>query len=230
LTEDPRRGEPVDDPAPRTVDVWSAVLDPPASLFSLLPGLLSADEHARAGRFVRDRDRERFVAGRAFLRLVLGRCLGEDPRGLVFRYGPNGKPELGGAPRDLAFNLAHSEARGVCAVARGCDAVGVDVERVRPIEDAAGVARLALPQGEAARLASLPEPQRRRAFYEAWTRHEALLKALGLGLGEPLDDSAPGERLSLQAFELEDGHVGAVAVAGRGWTLRIRAWSWEGCA
>jgi len=230
LTDETCRGEPVDGPAPGTVDVWWAPLEPPAPLASLLRGYLSPEEHRRAGRFVHDRDRERFVAGRAFLRLLLGRCLRKDPRELVFRYGPNGKPALEGPPRGLAFNLAHSEARAVCAVARGCDVLGVDVERVRPIEDAQGVARLALPPGEVARLASLPEPQRLRAFYVAWTRNEALLKALGLGLGQPLDDPALGEPLSLQAFELEDGHVGAVAVAGRGWRLRIRAWSWEGCA
>jgi 4'-phosphopantetheinyl transferase len=228
VTDDTFREAPAIGPAPWTVDVWSAALDPPGPLLSLLRDQLSAEEHGRARRFVRDRDRDRFVAGRAFLRLLLGRCLGEDPRAFVFRHGPNGKPELEGPPRGLAFNLAHSEARAVCAVARGCDALGVDVERVRPIEDAEGVARLALPRGEAARLASLPEPQRRRAFYEAWTRNEALLKALGLGLGQPLDHRAAGERLSLQAFELEDDHVGAVAVAGRGWGLRIRAWGWEG--
>jgi 4'-phosphopantetheinyl transferase len=210
------------------VDVWSAALDLPAPLLALLRDRLSPDEHGRAGRFVRDRDR--FVAARAFLRLVLGRCLDEEPGGLVFRYGPNGKPELEGPPRGLAFNLAHSEALAVCAVARGCDALGVDVERVRPIEDAEGVARLALPRGEAARLASLPEPQRLRGFYEAWTRNEALLKALGLGLGQPLDDRAEGARLVLHPFELEGDQVGAVAVAGRGWRLRIRAWSWQDCA
>jgi 4'-phosphopantetheinyl transferase len=212
------------------VDVWSAALDLPAPLLALLRDRLSPDEHGRAGRFVRDRDRDRFVAARAFLRLVLGRCLDEEPGGLVFRYGPNGKPELEGPPRGLAFNLAHSEALAVCAVARGCDALGVDVERVRPIEDAEGVARLALPRGEAARLASLPEPQRLRGFYEAWTRNEALLKALGLGLGQPLDDRAEGARLVLHPFELEGDQVGAVAVAGRGWRLRIRAWSWQDCA
>lgn len=224
------RNEPAAGPAPRTVDVWWAVLDPPAPLLSLLRGRLSADEHGRARRFVRDRDRDRFVAGRALLRLALGRCLGEDPWGLVFRYGPNGKPELEGPPRGLAFNLAHSEARAVCAVARGCEALGVDVERVRPIEDAEGVARLALPLGEAARLASLPEPQRLRGFYEAWTRNEALVKALGLGLGQPLADRAGGARFHLHPFELEGDEVGAVAVAGRGWRLVLRAWSWEGCA
>jgi 4'-phosphopantetheinyl transferase len=212
------------------VDVWSAALDLPAPLLALLRDRLSPDERGRAGRFVRDRDRDRFVAARALLRLLLGQCLGEDPRALVFRYGPNGKPALEGPPRGLAFNLAHSEARAVCAVARGCEALGVDVERVRPIEDAEGVARLALPRGEAARLASLPEPQRLRGFYEAWTRNEALLKALGLGLGQPLADRAEGARLFLHPFELEGDQVGAVAVAGRGWRLRIRAWSWEDCA
>jgi len=73
--------------APRTVDVWSAALDPPAPSASLLRDYLSPDESRRAGRFVRDRDHDRFVAGRAFLRLLLGQCLGEDPRALVFRYG-----------------------------------------------------------------------------------------------------------------------------------------------
>ena len=174
-----------------------------------------------------ERGRDRFVAGRAFLRLLLGQCLGEDPRRLLFRYGPNGKPALEGPPRGLAFNLAHSEALAVCAVARGCDALGVDVERVRPIGDAEELARLAFPPNEVARLALHPDPERLRAFFEAWTRNEALLKAQGRGLGGSFDDSAEGERLSLHSFELEGDHVGAVAVAGRGWRLRLRAWPWE---
>jgi 4'-phosphopantetheinyl transferase len=171
VTDDTFREAPAIGPAPWTVDVWSAALDPPAPLLSLLRDQLSADEHGRARRFVRDRDRERFVAGRAFLRLLLGQCLGEDPRELFFRYGPNGKPELEGPPRGLAFNLAHAEALAVCAVARGCDALGVDVERVRPMADT---------------------------------------------------------EVSLHPFELEGEHVGAVAVAGRGWRLRLRAWPWGG--
>lgn len=214
-------------PEPGTVDVWWAPLEPPAPAASLLRAYLSPEEHRRAGRFVHERDRGRFVAGRAFLRLLLGRSLGEDPRALLFGYGPNGKPALEGPPRGLAFNLAHSDTLAVCGLARGHDALGVDVERVRPMADTEGVARVAFPPGEVARLVSLPEPQRLRGFYEAWTRNEALLKALGWGLGRPFDDPAEGERLSLHAFELEGDHLGAVAVVGSRWRLRIQAWRWE---
>jgi 4'-phosphopantetheinyl transferase len=238
-----------DGPEPGTVDVWSASLEPPASVAPLLRGYLSPDELERAERFVFARDRDRFVAGRAFLRLLLAQSLGESPAGLLFRYGPNGKPALAEARCDMEFNLAHSDTLVVCALARGCEGLGVDVERVRPIGDATGVARLAFSPREVSRLESLPGPVRLRAFYEAWTRKEAFLKALGCGLGRPLDsfdvsfgpdepprllltleDPTEAERYSLHALEPEPGHVCAVAVAGHGWRLRHRRWRWPGAS
>ena len=86
----------------------------------------------------------------------------------------------------MEFNLAHSEALVVCALARGCGELGTDIERVRPLSDAREVARATFSAWECARLQSLPEPVRLRAFYEAWTRKEAFLKALGCGLDRPL--------------------------------------------
>ena len=161
-----------------------------------LPGYLSPDERERADRFVFARDRDRFVAGRAFLRLLLAQYLGCEPRALRFRYGPNGKPALADERSDLHFNLAHSGALAVCALARGSE-LGVDLERLRPIRDAEGVVRSAFSPREVARLESLPETARLRAFYEGWTRKEAFLKALGHGLARPLDSFdvtlGPGE-------------------------------------
>ena len=122
-------------PSPGTVDVWSASLEPPAPLDAHLPGYLSPDERERAERFVFARDRDRFVAGRAFLRLLLAQYLGCEPRALRFRYGPHGKPALADERSDLRFNLAHSGTLAVCALARGSE-LGVDVERLRPIGDA----------------------------------------------------------------------------------------------
>jgi 4'-phosphopantetheinyl transferase len=231
-------------PARGTVDLWSASLEPPALLASHLAGYLSSDERARADRFVFPRDRNHFVAGRAFLRLLLGQYLGTEPRALRFSYGPNGKPALADDRSDLRFNLAHSGALAVCALTRGSE-VGVDVERLRPIRDAEGVAQSAFSPREVARLESLPEPARLRAFYEAWTRKEAFLKALGHGLARPLDsfdvtlgpgepprllrtlgDPTEADRFSLHALEPEIGYVGAIAIPGHDWHVRHVRWRW----
>ena len=171
--------------------------------------------------------------------------MGADPRELCFRYGANGKPTLADVPGDIEFNLAHSGSLAVCAMARRCDQLGVDVERVRPSKDAEGVARKAFSPGEVARLESLPGPARLRAFYEAWTRKEAFLKALGCGLERPphsfdvafgpgegprllrtLGDPNEAERFSLHAVEPELGYVGAVAIASGTWKLRHLGWHW----
>jgi 4'-phosphopantetheinyl transferase len=227
------------------VDVWSASLDPVSPTVSRLLSHLERDERARADRFVSARDRGRFVVGRAFLRMLLARHVGVPPGDLRFRYDTYGKPALTGADRGVRFNLAHSDALAVCAVGEGCGEIGVDIERVRPIADAGSVSRAFLSPGELGRLAALPEPARLRAFYEAWTRKEALLKALGCGLNRPLVDlevsfgpgeparllrslSDPGEveRFSLHAFEPESGYMGAVALAGRALQVRQRTWRW----
>jgi hypothetical protein len=54
--------------------------------------------------------------------------------------GANGKPTLAEGVCSLKFNLAHSGAVAVHAPARGCGELGVDLEFVRPIRDAHGVA------------------------------------------------------------------------------------------
>jgi 4'-phosphopantetheinyl transferase len=238
-------GEVEGGPESGVVGVWTASVDLPEPLNSHLPTYLSPDERERAGRFVFDRDRARFVAARAFLRLVLARSLGAEPRALRFRYSAHGKPDLADEGSDLGFNLAHSESLAVCVLARGCDALGVDVERVKPIRDVEDVARKAFSPLEFDRWTALPDPVRLPAFYEAWTRKEAFLKALGSGLDRPLDsfdvsfgpgerprllrvagDPGQAERFSLHSFEPEHGYIGAVAIAGGPWKLRHMKWPW----
>lgn len=241
-----RGGEPVEVESEDggTIDLWSASLEPPARLRAHLEGYLSVDERERAARFVFSRDRGRFVAGRAFLRLLLAQYLGTDAGSLRFRYGPHGKPFLADDRNGLAFNLAHTGDLAVCALARDVD-VGVDVERVRQIPDADGVARSFFSRRETADLASVPQAARPRAFFDAWTRKEAFLKALGDGLARPLDSFdvtlKPGEaprllstlgdpeeanRYSLHTLEPEEGYVAAIAVRGHGWEVRHARWRW----
>jgi 4'-phosphopantetheinyl transferase len=153
---------------------------------------LSADERARAARFVRARDRRRFARCRAALRAILGRLLAEPPGSLRFRAAARGKPELdlphppgGGAPRDgrpvLRFNVSHSSDLGLIAVCRGLE-LGIDLERVRPIPEAVRIVESFFTAAEQAEFAAIAGPDRDLAFHRGWTRKEAVLKGFGMGL------------------------------------------------
>jgi len=141
-------------------------------------------ERSRAARFVRDVDRARFIVAHAGLRRCLGRALDCVPQAVHFRQGPGGKPELSpeiSGRQPLSFNLAHSPT--LALVAWGGAPLGVDVEDVARDIDDRFVADMMLSARERSQLAALPEGlPRRAAFYSAWTRKEALLKALGTGL------------------------------------------------
>jgi len=141
--------------------------------------LLSYDERFRAARFVHELDRRRFVAARVFLRRSLASLTGCAPADLVFAYEPNGKPFLT-IPNAPAFNLSHAGGLAVLAVIAS-GAVGVDLERTKPLDDYCALAAMVMHPSELAAFCALPVEARRTAFYRHWTRKEALLKALGPG-------------------------------------------------
>ncbi len=164
------------------------------------------------------------MVARAALRIALGRALDLPARRLSFEVLPGGKPGLSpGLATRLQFNLARSG--DLCLIAASEQgSVGVDVEEVRefPELDAVAGSRLA-PEEGAAVLARSGE-ERVRSFYRCWTRKEAYLKGLGIGLASGPDSVAvsvgetpvitrpEGEPWSLCDLDLEDGFVGAVAV------------------
>jgi 4'-phosphopantetheinyl transferase len=120
---------------------------------------------------------------------VLAELLAADPARLVFQYGADGKPALA-APFDhcgLHFNVSHSGPLLLVAVAAGAF-VGVDLEQHRPLNDRDGLVRRYFSESENRAYFELPEVQRQEAFFAAWARKEALVKALGRGLRFPLRD------------------------------------------
>lgn len=168
-----------------SLDLWYVDLDVTARALSCLRRWLSYDELARAERFHLDLDQTRFIAGRAALRSVLADRLGCSPAVVRFSYGRNGKPMLEGRLGHVEFNLAHSGGDAVIAVADGA-AVGVDIELLRPIDDVQSLARLVFSDAELRELELSPDPA--KAFLNGWTRKEAYVKALGLGLTVPLKE------------------------------------------
>jgi 4'-phosphopantetheinyl transferase len=184
--------------APDEARVWmidlDGRLDPGEDADAVEPGperaVLSADEQVRAARFLRARDRRRFVRCRAALREILGELLGEPPSSLRFRATGRGKPELDHPPAGreqradrtaLRFNVAHSAELALIAVCRGRE-LGVDVERVRPIAEADRIVASFFTTAEQAEFTTIADQAKNLAFHRGWTRKEAVLKALGMGL------------------------------------------------
>lgn len=206
------------------VHVWRVGLD---AVPAQAGEVLSADERDRAQRFARLQDRQRFVAGRAVLRSILAEVL-DIPSGAPLRFGDGsaGKPVLRDAP-GLHFNLSHSEELAVIAVTRAGE-VGIDLERHRPLPDMASVARVLFTEAEQAAMLGCPASAREAVFYRIWTRKEALLKAMGLGIAGLDPEAVPagptGSAWLMTMLPGLDGFTAALARPHRARGLRL--WTW----
>jgi 4'-phosphopantetheinyl transferase len=180
------------------VEIVVSRLDAGPDVVRELESLLSDDERQRSSRLRFDRDRRRFVVARGRLRQLLAERLGDAPRSVAFAYGPHGKPALASryARSDLRFNLSHCDDVAAFAFCRGRE-VGLDIESVRALPDAEDIAGRFFSRRENDAYLALAPHDRPLGFFNCWTRKEAFVKALGAGLGYPLDrfdvSLAPGE-------------------------------------
>lgn len=223
------------------IHVWRIALDAPQSVLERLEPLLREDEIARADRFRRPELRSRFVIGRGALRCILGGYLEVEPEQIAFRLGPHGKPYLEAVDWPLQFNLSHSDNLALSAFVVDRE-VGIDIEMVRPLEDAGHIINRYFSPAERAEFLSFPESERLAAFYRGWTRKEAFVKATGEGIASALDrfdvslaardavgvrvgeDRGAALRWVLQDLEPAAGFQAALAVEGP--IGRVHTWSW----
>lgn len=155
------------------------------------------------------------------LRRVLSRYLDLAPAEIQLAIGEHGKPRLAQDHHRLAFNLTHSGDVVLVAVSCGRE-VGVDVEREKPGRDLIALAERALDPAAAAAVRAADGEKRTHVFYDLWTRHEARLKCLGIGLGRP--PTWPSPPVAVESLPIDPGYAAAVAVTGgavplRRWTL-----------
>jgi len=150
-------------------------------------GFLTAEERDRVARKRIPVDARRTLTSRACLRLLLGMYVGLPPEQIALEATPEGKPILRGQgePDRIEFNVSHSAEWVMLGFSRG-PALGLDVECHRELEFDNLVTGFFSPIERKA-WASLPLTNRCEAFFAAWTRKEAYLKALGVGLAKSLD-------------------------------------------
>jgi 4'-phosphopantetheinyl transferase len=198
---------------------------------------LDPDRRARADRFRFQGDRDVYIAAHALLAATVAAAIGSDRRAWQFSEQGGGKPrlEIAGGKR-LYANISHT--RGWAAVALTSAAeVGVDIEAVRPVPDLRELAAVVLAPAERMALAAATDPV--GLFFRLWTRKEALIKALGVGLAAPLtqidvaDPSAPRlpadllRPLSMTDLAICGGPPGAVCVLRETIRPQLISATWE---
>ena len=222
------------------VHVWRVDLEQAEDVVQKFRGTLEEDELFRADRFHFEKDRRAFTVSRGFLRHVIGRYLETKPEAVRFSYGPYGKPGLDGVHKSsvLRFNMSHSRAVGLVAVTETKE-LGVDVEYIRADFASEDIARRFFSPREVEAFNALATEQRVAAFFRCWTRKEAYIKAVGLGLSQPLDgfdvtlapdapptllrtDQDDASRWSLSDIEVDKDYAAALVVEGK--TSNIRYW------
>ena len=225
---------------PRKIHLWYAWLH--LANWTNLLGALSPDERVRARRLHFESDARRFTVSHYVLRRILGLYLGGDFTAIRFRPTGRSRPELvvGGSDRQpIHFNMSHSGEMVVVGVAG--KPLGVDVEDINRRLDAGSIARQYFSIAENAELERLAPALRRDAFFAAWIRKEAYLKALGTGLNASLrgfeteldprrparilsidGDHAASDKWSVLDVQIDRDHRAAVVAAGTPWNIDIR--------
>lgn len=181
-----------------TVEIWTVGLDPPEGELRRLYQLLSPAERGRAGEPPLGPRKRRYVARQGALREILGRHLDVAPGEVALARSNGGKPILAGL-EDLCFSVSDSGDLALVAVARR--EVGVDVEQVK------------------SRRASIRSALGTEAFFERWTKLEAVGKARGTGLLRPRRSEGA---LTCTSLDVGPGFAAAVAVAAEQVRVQVR--------
>jgi 4'-phosphopantetheinyl transferase len=193
------------------LEVLAFTLDVEQDIVGGIGVCLNEEERRRAEGLRLERDRRRFVATRGQLRRILASKLGISPSDVELEYGRLGKPHLSRRmpARDLCFSVSRSGDVAVIALSTGHE-VGVDIEAVLPVPEADEIAALCLSTSEYGSYTALGPEDRLEGFLRRWTRLEAISKALGCGIGEPI--SWCETDWAVRGFVPKPGYIGSVVV------------------
>jgi len=152
---------------------------------SLLWNFLCDEEKKQAHRFPSEILRDRYIISHGILRVLLGYYLNLSPLALEFLFNGYGKPFLKDHP-NIQFNMSHSH--GISCYAFSLfHPIGIDIEWYNESLDVDSLVNLVLAPEEQEFFSKLNDEQKKMStFYEIWTRKEALIKAVGIGLSYPI--------------------------------------------
>ena len=223
------------------VYIWRVSLDQSAansaSHIASWRAMLSVEELCKSEKFSSKKLCHDYIASHAALRFVLGHCLGVSPASVQYANEPVSGNQSGLASASttkptlllvgkrinqrasLHFNLSHTKGAALIGVALGRE-LGVDIEWRRPLGDLHNMAKTVMSKLEFEQWLAMPSGERTRGFYNLWTRKEAYLKAIGLGLYRSLQEvTVPVSASPIESHSDEASLVHDDRGAGN-WTIR----------
>jgi 4'-phosphopantetheinyl transferase len=166
------------------VIIWIAHVSQSQDSLTFLEPCLDDRDRERAARFRFSEDRARFVLGRGLLRKCLGHYLQQTPETIELATTDRGRPFF---PQDetVQFSISHTHDLVAIALTTGAR-VGIDLEFMQPPLDLPELAKRIFSEEDLQTFQALPGHEAPAAFFRAWTRKEAYLKARGEGITEGL--------------------------------------------
>lgn len=165
------------EPIQNAIEVWSIQLSDHIANLHAYRALLSPEEHTLAKKLILPADAEHAILSRGILRILLTNYLAVAPESIHLERNKNGKPFLKNT--ELEFNVSHSRDRMLVAITAG-RAVGVDIEFHRENVQMNAISKRWFSPEEQTFLQSSDKPT--RTFFDIWSKKEAYIKALGLGI------------------------------------------------
>ncbi len=170
------------------IDVWRCPMNPAVDQIGKFSECLSKQERHRAEQFRFGDKRDQFVTTRARLRQCLSLATGIRASEIEIEVSASGKPFLAGKAHSsgVQFNVSHTDGLAMIAITRG-QPVGIDVESLKQSIQHTYLAQNYFSVKEKNTIAALPSEQVPASFFACWTRKEAVLKAIGIGIAYGLD-------------------------------------------
>ncbi len=203
-----------------SADIWRIRVVNDEDHINHLRSFLAIDELEKNARYYREKDRQRHITSRAFLRNILSGYLDQPPKDIQFAIGTNKKPVLQNHS-PLHFNISHTGEWILIAI--GKNEIGIDVEKIDLDVSHEDIFPISFNDQEIAAIKSSPVPG--ESFYLYWTRKEALTKATAKGIDDDLkkipsldgthtiSNSISGNTWTwlVTSFKVDDTYIGSVA-------------------
>ncbi|RJP46311.1 MAG: 4'-phosphopantetheinyl transferase superfamily protein [Desulfobacteraceae bacterium] len=213
------------------IHIWWALLDLPDVCTTSFSAMLNTEEKTRTYR-MSGVHRQRFIAARGILRMLLGHYLEQRPETVPCGRDASGKPRLTdtAGPPKIHFSLSHCRHMGLFGFCPN-RVIGVDIEQIRPISNMDAIAQRLFSAPERTALREAGSSCRPALFFQLWTMKEAWAKATGEGLRGFKGIEIPGDHAAgdkgewtyctdrmrkswlLRPVETLSGYAAAVAVA-----------------